>query len=79
MTTNNDRHQRTGFPFGFFIFGLLLMMFFGWKLFFIFPFLMMLVFWGSWGRSWQYDWHEREVEKPKRKAKNDDWDEPDYV
>jgi hypothetical protein len=76
---HRGRHQRRGFPFGYLVFGLLLMTFFGWKLFFIFPFLMIFAFKGSWGRSWQYDGHEPEIEKPKHKPKNDDYNKAEYI
>lgn len=79
MTTNYYSHQRTSFPFGYFIFGALLMMLFGWKFFFIAPFLMIFAFKGSWGRAWQYDRHEPEMEKPKHKPKNDDYSEVEYL
>lgn len=75
MKHNTYRH-RTGFPFGYFIFGLFLMMFFGWKLFFIVPFLMMFVFCS---RGWGYDSHDAHMDKPKRKPKYDEWDETEYV
>lgn len=78
---NYHRHhyRHTGFPFGTFLFGFILLMFFGWKIFLIVPLLMMFGFWGSWGRSWQYDRHEIDREKLKRKSKSDDYYNTEYV
>ncbi len=92
------KHQRyvyhhAHFPFRHFLFGLLLLALFGWKLFFFFPLLFILPFllfplMGGWyGPEPRDPWYEdgewRDVwygtEKRKRKPKNDDWDEPDFV
>ena len=76
MTGQNHRHHYRGFPVGFFLFWLFFMMFFGWKLFFIFPFLtLFFFFWVPWGLMEA----EVEMEKPKRKPKNDDWYADEYV
>jgi len=68
MTHNNHR----GFTSGYFLFLLFFMVFFGWKMFYVFPFLFFLL-WMPWFTT---DWYyEDKIEKPKRKPKNDDYTE----
>ena len=80
MKTKDYTYRHISFPFGYCLFGLFLLMLFGWKVFLLFPFLMMFAFWGSSGR-WRYApaWQDEDMEKPKRKPKHDDWDEAEIV
>lgn len=72
--------RRNHFPFGYVLCSLLFMAFFGWKLFFLIPLFIMLACIGSWGRAYNnHDWQGQEAEKTKRKPKNDDIYDSDYV
>ena len=71
MTHNN--HQ--GFTSGYFLFLLFMMVFFGWHMFYFFPFLLFLL----WIPLFTVGLYEEDVEKPKRKPKNDTYYDSDYV
>ncbi len=66
MMFNNPR----GFNSGYFLFLLFVMVFFGWQVFYFFPFIWLL--WIPLFIPDVYE-YEEEMEKPKRKPKNDDY------
>jgi len=77
MKSRQYIYRRRNFPFGFFLCGLFLMMFVGWKVLFLIPLFMMFGFWGS--RGYAPIWESEDIEKPKRKLKNDEWDDTEIV
>lgn len=77
------QHSNRPFPFGWMLFGFVMLFLFGWKLFLILPLLMLLG--GCWAfgganRSYRYlTYDEDGYGKPKRKTHYEDDDEVTYV
>lgn len=72
------RHYHRPFPFPWFLFGIIMLFLFGWKLFLILPLLMIVGFWSMWGITYsgRYSayYHDEGYEKPKRKRYDEDDD-----